>query len=599
MLMRSPFNAQGNRMSFTQRSIRFIFSLSACMLIYNQAALAQGTWKPVDVTAPDINAGVMILLSDGSVLCKGKGGFDNTGNFWNKLTPDINGSYVHGIWNSAMPMNDSRLYFSSQLLKDGRVYIAGGEYGTGKATCEIYDPITDSWSLGPATLQHSDSFFDANSEMLPDGKVLQAIVTGGSLRNYIYDPGTNTYTLADNSRKNHDESSWVKLPDNSILYVDMQDSTSERYIPSLGRWINDDTLDCLLYDPFGAELGGSFLLPDGRVFCIGGTGKTAYYTPSGDTTNGTWANGPDIPIELGAPDAAATMMVNGKILCAFSPIPTAATEFKTPTFFYVFDYQTDSFTQIHAPGGGDTLKGACYLTNMLNLPDGSILFSQQGSSKYYVYKPDGAPLAAGKPTIDSVIQIDCFTYMITGKLFNGISEGTCYGDDWQNNTNFPIVRLINNDDSSVHYARTYNWNSVGVMRGTQADTATFSIDPAMEEGTYTLLLVANGNPSANYTFRTCNAPNAVTNEAPVEPKGIVAYPNPAENNINLAFDSPNGGWYDVRLVDIMGHTVKIESGRANMGGNIHTLQLNGFAKGIYTVIITSENEALKTKIMVK
>ena len=61
-----------------------------------------------------------------------------------------------------------------------------------------------------------------------------------------------------------DEASWVKLPDDSILTIDPFGTNSERYIPSLNRWINDANVPVSLYDPFGFELGAAFLLPDWR-----------------------------------------------------------------------------------------------------------------------------------------------------------------------------------------------------------------------------------------------------------------------------------------------------------------------------------------------
>ena len=596
MLLPDPVNSISYRKYAINYKVNISLAIITCIMLWSNMSMAQGTWKQVATTSPDLNAGVMLLLTNGTVMVKTKTGFDGSGNYWNKLIPDVNGSYVNGIWSSMAPMTYSRFYFSTQVLRNGNVYVAGGEYGNGKAKCEIYDPLADSWSPGPNTLIPSDSFFDANSEILPDGKILQAIVIGGSLRNYIYDPVANTYTLGPNSLKNHDESTWVKLPDSSILYVDIDDTTSERYIPSLNRWIKDDTLHVRLYDTFGKESGAGFLLPDRRVFFIGSTGKTAFYTPSGDTTHGTWTTGPDIPDSLGAPDAAAAMMPNGKILCAFSHVPTDSIEFHKPTYFYEFDYLTDSFTKIHAPIGGDTMSCPSYYTNMLNLPDGSILFSTQYSSKYYVYTPSGKPLAAGKPTIDAITKIDCYTYMATGKNFNGISEGSCYGDDWQMATNYPIIRLTD-DESSVSYARTYNWNCTGVMTGNLPDTTTFSIDPALPEGTYSLQVIVNGNPSDNFAFSTCSAgiPVITTSQS----KGLYTYPNPATNEANLVFNSVNGGKYSLRLIDVLGRVMREETINAATGKNTHNIYINELTKGIYTVMLGNENEILKTKIVVE
>src|SRR5262249_43306063 len=142
-----------------------------------------------------------LLLSDGTVMAKGfAGGGDGIGNSWYRLTPDVNGSYVNGTWSTLAAMHDTRLYFSTQVLKDARVFVAGGEYGTGGATAEIYDPVPDTWTQidPPVSLINPNSgqeFFDSVSEILPDGKVLIAPVFpnvfGGTV---IYDAAINSWS---------------------------------------------------------------------------------------------------------------------------------------------------------------------------------------------------------------------------------------------------------------------------------------------------------------------------------------------------------------------------------------------------------------------
>ena len=66
----------------------------------------------------------MLLLPDGTVMAH-----NNGGNAWYRLTPDSQGHYIHGTWTTLTPMHDTRLYFSSDVLIDGRVFIAGGELG--------------------------------------------------------------------------------------------------------------------------------------------------------------------------------------------------------------------------------------------------------------------------------------------------------------------------------------------------------------------------------------------------------------------------------------------------------------------------------------
>ena len=75
-----------------------------------------------------------------------------SGNTWMRLTPDISGNYVEGTWSTLEPMSTARLYFASQVLPNGQVWVAGGEYsGPGEAanwspSGEIYDPLSNRWS---------------------------------------------------------------------------------------------------------------------------------------------------------------------------------------------------------------------------------------------------------------------------------------------------------------------------------------------------------------------------------------------------------------------------------------------------------------------
>ncbi len=395
-----------------------------------------GTWTPL-VRRPPGPVQLLLLLSDGTVMAKSlSGGSDGNGNAWYKLTPDNHGSYVNGTWTTLASMHDTRLYFSSQVLMDGRVFVAGGEYPQdepngiiGRATAEIYDPVANSWTqidppislldpnmLSPIFASNFQAFADSVSEILPNGRVLVAPVApnayGGTLE---YDPATNAWSagpILANNVAYQDEASWVKLPDRSILSIDPFGTNSQRFIPSTNTWIPDSDVPVELYDPFGRELGAGFLLPNGKAFFLGSTGRTAIYTPSGSNNPGVWVAGPDIPNSQGTPDAAAAMMVNGRILCAVSPVPTSGNHFPPPTSFYEYDYVTNSFTQVSAPTGSiDDISS--YLTLMLDLPDGTVLYSHFGD-QLYDYAPTGAPLNSGKPTIFGIQPNGDNSYHLTG-----------------------------------------------------------------------------------------------------------------------------------------------------------------------------------------
>ena len=361
-------------------------------------------------------------------------------------------------------------------------------------------------------------------------------------------------------------------------------------------WVTDGAVPVPLYDSFDGETGPAFLLPDGRAFFTGSPGTSAYYTPSGTASPGTWAAGPVMPGSQGVPDAAGAMMVNGKILLAVSFVPYGPGVYPSPTGFFEFDYLTNTFTGITVPGGGISIAEPCYYTDMLDLPDGSILLGNQGSAQYYEYVPDGAPLAAGKPVISNVIKIACDTYKITGTQFNGITEGASYGDDWQMASNYPIVRL--SAGGNVYYAFSFKWNSTGVMRGSAPDTAFFVLPAGLPNGTYDLEVVANGNPSSPHTFTTCNPALGV--EQPVSDKGSIhVYPNPASGQATVVFNAVQAGNFEMKMLDVFGRVVRQKQFDATNGENKQIIDLSGIARGIYTVVLNSEDAAYKTRLVVE
>jgi hypothetical protein len=473
---------------------RFAWLLVAGGLLWSGPKTMGGTWTPLVHYAPG-GIGTMLLLTDGTVMAQ-----NGSGAAWCRLTPDIHGSYVNGTWSSLAPMNYTRLYGSSDVLRDGRVFIAGAEYGTGTNSAEVYDPASNTWTPTPPPPAGQIMFYDSVSKILPNGNVLvapvEAATYGGTV---IYNATANTWSAGPGLFRGgyQDEASWVKLPDDSILTIDPFGTNSERYIPSLNRWINDANVPVSLYDPYGYELGAAFLLPDGRAFYLGATGNTALYTPSGGTNMGTWQAGPVIPNSQATPDAPAAMMVNGRILCAVSPTPTSGNHFPTPTSFYEYDPVGNSFAQVNGPTGA-TDSSAPYVMRMLDLPDGTVLFTDYGSL-LYVYQPSGSPLAAGKPAITGITTNADGSYHLTGTLLNGISEGAAYGDDAQMNSNYPLIRMTNST-GNVYYARTFNWSSTGVMTGSTPESTDFTVPAGLAPGTYSLVVVANGNSSDPMSF---------------------------------------------------------------------------------------------------
>ena len=314
--------------------------------------LLTGTWTALTNAAPD-GVGTMNLMTDGSVM------ITNGGVGWDRLVPNSAGSYVNGTWSKVADMHDSRLYDATQVLQDGRLFVAGGEYGTGGSTGETYDPVTNTWTRLPA--QSFGAFIDSGSFLLPDGRVLiSPVAPNPSGFTTIFDPATNTWSQGPKLFRggSTDEQSFVKLPDDSVLTVD-GNTTSERYIPATNTWINDAAVPVALFNNL-TELGAGVLLADGRALFLGGSGHTALYTPSGTTAPGTWAAGPDIPAGLGESDAPAAVLRDGTVLFNAG----SNNSYGGPTDFFIYDPIANTMTaashRMTAPGPRENALSSRY-----------------------------------------------------------------------------------------------------------------------------------------------------------------------------------------------------------------------------------------------
>ncbi len=138
-------------------------------------------------------------------------------------------------------------------------------------------------------------------------------------------------------------------------------------------------------------------------------------------------------------------------------------------------------------------------TSLLPLPSGQALFVDL-STKVQVYTPAPSPTydPAWAPTITTAPATVSpgMTYQIAGTQFNGLSQGSAYGDESQNATNYPLVRITNLATGHVFYARTHDHSTMGVATGAATVTTNFDVPAGTESGPSTLQVVANGIPSA-------------------------------------------------------------------------------------------------------
>jgi Kelch motif len=451
-----------------------------------------GTWGPLN-NQPTFGVGTMLLLTDGTVMAQNS----NTPHWW-KLAPDISGSYVNGTWSQLADGPNGPLYFASAVLRDGRVFVAGGEYnssgGSDILAAEIYDPLTNAWTTLPTPAGWTN-IGDASCCVFPDGRVFLGYIEGPQCA--IYDPVANAWSAAANMlHGTTNEETWTLLQDQTIIVCDCAGHpATEKYLIASNQWITCGNTPTDLVEASSIEIGPALALPDGRVFAVGATGQTALYTmPPISSQPGSWAKGPAFPVvsgkQLGAKDAPGCLMPNGLVLCAVGPVDGVSGDYLSPTSFYEFDPTNNSLAATNDP---PTNGGPPYVGRFLLLPTGQVLFAS-GTANLQVYTPTGAPDPMWKPNITSV-PASVFrgsTYTLYGRQINGLSQAVSYGDDATMATNYPIVQIKNNATGHVFYARTSNHSTMAVNTGTVVHNSQFTVPASAELGASTITVIANG-----------------------------------------------------------------------------------------------------------
>jgi len=488
-------------------------------------------WTPLKNPPPFGTPGTMLLESDGTVLVHNEPDNNTTGgtNAWWKLTPDSSGSYVDGTWSqiASMPAAYTPLYFASAILPDGRMIVEGGEYIGENAVWsdqgEIYNPVTNKWaSVAPPP--GWTNMGDAASDVLADGTFMlqqpcQTCLTNPDLT--VDDALLNAKTLtwkvipATGKTDPNDEEGWTLEPNGKLLTIDLwAPGNTELFNSGTKSWsfAGSTAVGGSPIDPWPVvEIGPQVEMPGGNVFVVG-AGSSTQEAPTACTTDaptpdaiynyktGTWTAGPEIMAiggeEYDSTDGPGSVLPDGNVL-----FDASACVYNTPTHFFVYNASSNTITQI--PDAPNAPNDTSYNTRMLALPNGQVLFND-GSNQMEVYTAGGTPSASWEPSITSLSSTRLApgrTYSLSGKQLAGLDQGAAYGDDVQDNTNFPLVRITNSATGVVTYARTSDWTSVSVAPGARSSTE-FTLPPSTPAGRSTLVVVANGiaSPPATVTI---------------------------------------------------------------------------------------------------
>jgi len=214
-----------------------------------------------------------------------------------------------GTWEPVASMSMVHFRHAAILLKNGKVLVAGGYYGTP----ELYDPATNSWStLAASRLPRSRP----SVTMLQDGRVL---VAGGS-----------------------------------------SDTSAEIFDPETNTWSDTGSMNVMRTGHTGT------LLPDGKVLIVGsdnwadGASSELY-----DPDSNSWTPGPNF--EIPRANHTATLMANGKVLVVGSDNITNYEAYEYSKRVELYDSATNTISRAADTSVGRNAHSACLL------PDGDVL----------------------------------------------------------------------------------------------------------------------------------------------------------------------------------------------------------------------------------
>ena len=501
--------------------------LAVVLVLFALASLAGAqTWTPL-AHQPSVSVGTALLLTDGTVMVHqlDSNGF-GTGAWW-KLTPDINGSYINGTWSqlASMPSGYAPLYFASAVLPDGRVLVEGGEYNGSSQNWTnqgaIYDPAANTWtSVAPPS--GWSNIGDGQSVVLSNGTFMLANAV--SAQEALFNAATLSWTTTGTGKADgNDEEGWTLLPNGKVLTVDAVNGTnSELYNPATGSWSSAGSTIVSLAAVPSEEIGPAVLRPDGTVFATGGTSNTAIY----NLATGGWSVGPTFSNGLDIADGPGALLPSGNVLVDASP-----GVFQCCSSF--FEFNGSNLLSVPSPPMVNLFDfpRSSYLGRMLVLPTGQILFTK-GTSVVQVYTAAGLPLVAWKPSITSVpgtLLLGSYNNLISGKQFNGLSQGAAYGDDAQMASNYPLVRITNNSTGHVHYIKTHSHSTMAVATGSATVSTQADLTTNIETGFSTLQVVANGIASNGVTVAVASTGNPFMYRIPRDQQlacfGISVAPN--------------------------------------------------------------------------
>jgi hypothetical protein len=277
---------------------------------------------------------------------------------------------VTGGWSMGPPTTFTRYFHTATLLRSGRVLIVGGDTSTTVTASpsnrlELYDPVTNAWTLVTATL--ATARFRHTATQLADGRVLIVGGLGPSdtpvtfvevYTENVANPATSTVTTASPMGSARDRHTATLLPNGDVLVAGGgATDVGETWSPATGVWTPTGSLGTNRFSHT------SNVLIDGGVIVIGGNnpanGAAIATTEFYNATTRLFSAGPSTAARA---SHTSTMLPDGTLLVAGGAASTCSV--------------SSTCVQISVDGGFSPLSGTNRSFHAATLlPSGKVLIT--------------------------------------------------------------------------------------------------------------------------------------------------------------------------------------------------------------------------------
>lgn len=144
-----------------------------------------------------------------------------------------------------------------------------------------------------------------------------------------------------------------------------------------------------------------------------------------------------------------------------------------------------------------------------------------------------------------------------------------------------------------------NWTIYSAILGTQYNFTGLSLSTSYDWQIRTNCTSNQSSYSGWSSTQTFTTLTQRIEENFINPVTLNLYPNPANESVNIVFNSDFENLYTIRLTDMTGRIVKTETENSIAGENTHVMNLTGIAKGFYIVELLMGDTFNKVKLMVQ